>query len=181
MCHIHVVHCLVYSINLPAIRRQVLSQLRGPLPTRHSTRLPPVPRWQPPRRKKEKTNLDTLDLVCLILLLECLEAVASKNTSCTYMPQDTPCIVHTCIHAQSLSLLQEGVCSVLGKKSTSTCMYMYMYILITRTQGAPLSTKLSSLGLGASSGMLRRRVHKLTVGMTQHGVHDRLSVGVTEG
>jgi hypothetical protein len=51
------------SINLAVIRRRVLDQLRGPLPTtRRGSRHPRVPHWTPPSRPRGKTNLDSLNL-----------------------------------------------------------------------------------------------------------------------
>ena len=71
MWHVHVCRWRVlsflywYSISLPVIRRQLLSQLRGPLTSSHPSRLPPVPRWLPPQRVRDTVNLDSLDLVCM--------------------------------------------------------------------------------------------------------------------
>lgn len=49
------------SINIPAIRRKVLAQLRGPLPSRPS-RLPPIPRQERRQRRRAGPSLDQLTL-----------------------------------------------------------------------------------------------------------------------
>lgn len=62
--------CLTHSLNIPAIRRRLLSQHRiehplSPQRERRCTRLPPLPRWRPEKQTPPKsvTSLEHLKLV----------------------------------------------------------------------------------------------------------------------
>ena len=70
------------SINLLAIRRQVLDQLRGPL-TSHPSTLPPMPRWKPQKRYRHTTNIDHLDLVRGNIVIILLYTALNCTCNCT--------------------------------------------------------------------------------------------------
>ena len=170
-----------HSVNLLVIRRQVLGQLRGPLATSHTSRHPPVPRWHPPSRPQEKTNLDSLNLVrvAVITRVRHIKYSGGGNTpALVYSSNNVLVYVHMCfvIHTYCICTHTQHLDTIYEEPEWFTSAHPHVFS--HSFQGAPLSSKAGfSLTTGGSAVLRRKRVQKLAAGMAPYSLYDRLTGG----